>query len=108
MTREIEAAERTSGKKNAERKNERSQAGIFDCTSTASASATASCTATATITKANVLMNEIRTVGSVMMSAKLSSPTNSGGLSTSQRKNASTTDATIGIRVNRVSPMTVG
>src|SRR5580765_5376400 len=106
MTSEIDAADSTSGKKNAERKNDRSQPGIFDCTSTANPSATVSCTITATMTKPKVLRKETRTVGSVTMSAKLSSPTNVGGLITSQRKNASTNEAAIGISVNRVKPTT--
>ena len=37
MTSETDAADRISGKKNADRKNARSQFGIRDCTSTASA-----------------------------------------------------------------------
>jgi hypothetical protein len=64
--------------------------------------------ATATTTKAIVLRKDTRTVGSVAISAKFSRPTNCGGVMTSQRKNASTTEATIGTSVNITIPPIVG
>ena len=52
-----------SGKNSDERKNVRSQLGIFDCTSSASAKATASCTITAVMTNPMVFRNDTRIVG---------------------------------------------
>ena len=108
MKMDTEAADRISGKKNAERKNARSQAGIFSCTMMASARARPSWRATATTTNTMVFRKDTRTVGSWTTSAKLSKPTNVGAEMMSQRKNARTTDATIGIRVNRPMPRMVG
>jgi hypothetical protein len=91
-----------------ERKNARRHDGIRDCTSTARPSATASWTMTAITTKPKVFRNATRTVGSAPMSAKLSTPTNSGLLMMSQRKKASRTEAKIGTTVKRNRPATVG
>ena len=108
MISETDAAERISGKNSVERKNVRSQLGIFDWTRIASSSATASWTTTAVATKPMVLRNETRTVGLEARRAKLSKPTNSGAVMMSQRKNARTTEATIGRKLNSASPITVG
>src|SRR6478735_2555667 len=108
MKMDTEAADRISGKKNADRKNTRSHAGIFSCTMTASARASPSWSATATTTNTMVFRKETRTVGSWTTSEKLSKPTKVGAEMMSQRKKARTTEATMGIRVNRPMPRMVG
>src|SRR6185312_11567690 len=92
-------AESTSGRKNVERKKVRSQLGILDWMSTARPIETLSCRVTATATKPTVFRNALRMVGSAPMETKLSTPTNSGALMMSQRKNARVSEATMGTRV---------
>src|SRR3954452_2332573 len=65
ITTEIDAADSTSGKKNAERNTERSHVGIRPFRVRASARATSSCAATANTMNTRVLRNDTRTVESV-------------------------------------------
>ena len=108
MMIDTDAADRTSGKNSTERKNDLRSLGILVLTSTASTRATASCRVTATTTKPMVLRNDTRIVGSAAISAKFSRPTNLGGVMMSHEKKARTTEARIGRKVNRPSPITVG
>src|SRR3954451_20712724 len=108
MTSETEAAESTSGKKNAERKTLCRPRGSREPTRMASHSAIPSCSETAMITNRIVLRNATRTVASAAMSPKLCSPAQVGELMMSQLKNASTNEATIGTSVNSARPPTVG
>src|SRR5690625_3189377 len=95
------AAESTSGKKKVERKKTRSQPGILPCTSTASSMARASWASTAKTTNTAVLAKETPTRRSVAMSVKFARPTNSGAVMMSQRKNASTSEPTMGTTTKR-------
>ncbi|CAM5287686.1 hypothetical protein SPURM210S_04045 [Streptomyces purpurascens] len=64
ITTEIDAADSTSGKKNAERNTDRSHTGIRPLRVSASASAISSCSATANTMKTSVLRKDTRTVES--------------------------------------------
>src|SRR5947208_6426802 len=68
ITTEIDAADSTSGKKNAERNTERSHTGIRPFRVSASARAIRSCAATAKTMNTSVLRKETRTVESVKTS----------------------------------------
>src|SRR5690606_37328046 len=108
MGMETLAAERTSGKKNVERKKTRSQFGIWDWTSTASSMATASWAATAKTTNTAVLRKATATVRALEISAKLERPTNCGEEMMPQRKTASSSEPRIGTTTKAPMPSMVG
>ncbi|CAM5702228.1 hypothetical protein SALBM311S_03528 [Streptomyces alboniger] len=68
ITTEMDAADSTSGKKNAERNTDRSHLGIRPFTAIASTSAISNWSATARTMKTSVLRKETRTVESVRIS----------------------------------------